>query len=148
MGVALGTARPGDVQAEIQRLGAWAGQRPELPRTAAGAAPKPRSGEAVLSTWPLLLDDGRLQEAEPYLAGTRKESVAVLAEATAKELGIAPGSPVRVSTDRGSITLPAAVADVPEQMVWLPTKSPGSHVFTTLGVTSGAVVRLGPGESA
>jgi NADH-quinone oxidoreductase subunit G len=51
-----------------------------------------------------------------------------------------------VSTDRGSITLPVAVTDLPDDVVWLPTCSPGSHVHSSLGVTSGAVVRLAAGE--
>ena len=29
-------------------------------------------GQAVLATWQPLLDDGRLQDGEPYLAGTAR----------------------------------------------------------------------------
>jgi NADH-quinone oxidoreductase subunit G len=55
---------------------------------------------------------------------------------------------VTVSTERGSITLPVVVTDVPDRVVWLPTKSPGSHVHEMLGVTSGAQVRLTAGGAA
>ena len=37
--------------------------------------PTVRPGEAVLPTWHYLLDEGRLQDDEPHLAGTRKNAV-------------------------------------------------------------------------
>jgi NADH-quinone oxidoreductase subunit G len=148
MGGSLGTASPRAVQAEIQQLGAWAGARPAAPDVDAPPAAVPAEGTAVLATWHLLLDDGRLQDDEPYLAGTRRAPVAVLGETTAKEAGVTPGGTVTVSTERGSITLPVVVTDVPDRVVWLPTKSPGSHVHEMLGVTSGAQVRLTAGGAA
>jgi NADH-quinone oxidoreductase subunit G len=91
----------------------------------------------------LLLDDGRLQEHEPYLAGTRKPATARLSETTAKEIGIGDGGQVTVRTDRGSVTLPVEVTpDMADRVVWLPLQSPGSHVHEALGVTVGAVVRI------
>ena len=142
MSAPLGTATPAAVQAEIQRLGAWSGERPVLPTPAAVTPPSPQSGEAVLATWHLLLDDGRLQDDEPYLAGTRKDAVVALSETTAKEIGASNGENVVVSTDRGSLTLPLRVVDMPERVAWLPTKSPGSHVYEALGVSTGAVVQI------
>ena len=138
----LGTATTAAVQAEIQRLGAWQGERPSLPAAPAVAPPRPQSGEAVLASWHLLLDDGRLQDGEPHLAGTRKPTTAMLSETTAKEVGLAAGGMLTVSTDRGSVTVPAQLVDMPERVVWLPTKSPGCHVHEALGVDTGAVVRL------
>jgi NADH-quinone oxidoreductase subunit G len=49
-----------------------------------------------------------------------------------------------VSTDRGTVTLPLVLADLPDGVVWLPTFSPGSHVRADLGASSGAVVRIAP----
>ena len=138
----LGTSTPAAVQAEIQRLGAWHGERPPVPSVPAGTPPTPQAGEAVLATWHQLLDDGRLQDDEPFLAGTRSEPVALLSETTAKEIGATSGSSVTVSTGGGSITLPLRVTDMPERVVWLPTKSTGSHVYESLGVGAGDVVRL------
>ena len=138
----IGTATPEAVQAEIQRLGAWTGQHPALVARGAGNLPRPQAGEAVLATWHLLLDDGRLQDGEPHLAGTRKESVAMLSETTAKEAGIPLDGRITVSTERGAVTLPVRLVDMPERVVWLPTKSAGCHVHESLGVDSGAVVRL------
>jgi len=146
MGVTLGTPTARAVQAEIQRLGAWSGSRPADPQQAPGQVPTPGSGSAVLATWHLLLDDGRLQEGEPYLAGTRKPAVLRLSPTTAKEIGAADGSSVTVRTDRGEVTLPLTVTpDMADGVVWLPTYSPGSHVHSALGATAGDVVRIGAG---
>jgi NADH-quinone oxidoreductase subunit G len=145
LGVALNTSTPRQVQAELQQLGAWTGVRAPAPTVSGHHPPLPQAGEALLSTWHLLLDDGRLQEDEPHLAGTRKPATLLLSETTAKEIGATAGSPVTVSTDRGAITLPLTIADLPERVVWLPTHSSGSHVHEALGVTTGAVVRLASG---
>jgi NADH-quinone oxidoreductase subunit G len=144
----LGTATTPAVQAEIQRLGAWQGDRPALPAAAAARPPRPQSGEAVLASWHLLLDDGRLQDDEPHLAGTRRPTSAMLSETTAKEIGLAAGGSLTVSTDRGSVTVPVQFVDMPERVVWLPTKSPGCHVHEALGVDSGAVVRISSGAAS
>jgi len=149
--VDLGLPHVEAAQAEIQRLGAFAGERAALVATPPVTAPAPAAGEAVLATWRRLLDDGRLQDAEPHLAGTRRPAVALLAETTAKEIGALPngsGGAVTVSTDRGSVTLPYAIADLPDRVVWLPAMSEGCHVHEQLGVTSGAIVKLAPGGSA
>ena len=45
-------------------------------------------------------------------------SVALLSETTAKEVGAVAGGRLTVSTDRGSITLPLAIVDLPERVVW------------------------------
>ncbi len=142
MGVDLGAAEPRNVRAEIARLGAWNGARPAAPSYSSGPLASPGAGEARLATWHLLLDEGRLQEHEPHLAGTRKPSVARLSAATAASVGVAAGADVTVSTDRGQIVLPVEITDLPDQVVWLPTCSPGSHVYSALGSGSGAIVRL------
>ena len=148
LGVSLDVPDAAAVQRQIQQLGAWTGARPAAPTAAAGSPARPQAGEAVLATWRLLLDDGRLQDGEPHLAGTRKPVTAKLSESTAKEAGVAVGGTVTVATDRGSVTLPVELADLPDRVVWLPTMSPGSHVHETLGVTAGAVVRVSAGGAA
>ncbi|HET7310810.1 MAG TPA: NADH-quinone oxidoreductase subunit G [Mycobacteriales bacterium] len=148
MGVTLGTPTAAAVQAEIQQLGGWTGARPADPQEAAGRPENAGGGSAVLATWHLLLDDGRLQDGEPYLAGTRKPAVARLSATTAKEIGAVDGGPVTVQTDRGEVTLPVAVTpDMADGVVWLPTCSPGSHVRTALGAGSGDVVRVSAGSA-
>jgi len=51
-----------------------------------------------------------------------------------------------VSTDRGEITAPVLITDLPDHVVWLPTNSPGSAVHRELGAHSGSVVRLSAGS--
>jgi NADH-quinone oxidoreductase subunit G len=148
LGVDLGTATARAVDAAIGSIGFWQGDRPAAPTTVAGAAPKVTAKQAVLSTWHLLLDEGRMQEDEAHLAGTRKPAVARLNAKTATAVGVAEGGLLAVSTDTGEVTLPLEIADLPDKVVWLPTCSPGSHVQSSLGATSGTVVKLAVGSSA
>ncbi|MBB3754513.1 NADH-quinone oxidoreductase subunit G [Mycolicibacterium sp. BK634] len=140
MGVDLGTPDATTVRAEIARLGSWDGTRSPLadylPAPPAELAP----GEVVLAGWRVLLDDGRLQDGEPYLAGTARPVLVRLSAATAAGIGAADGDVVAVSTGRGAIRVPLVVTEMPDGVVWLPLKSPGSAVHEALGVTTGAVV--------
>ena len=94
----------------------------------------------------MLLDAGRLQDGEPYLAGTARTPVVRLSAATAAEIGAADGDFVTVSTARGDITLPLVLTDMDDRVVWLPLNSRGSGVHAALGVTAGAVVSIGRAE--
>jgi NADH-quinone oxidoreductase subunit G len=135
----------------VRRPGIEPGTLPDgVPEVAAPAAPEVAAGEAVLATWHWLLDDGRMQDGEPHLAGTRKAPRVHLSGATAAEIGASAGALVRVSTDRGAVTLPLVLADLPDRVVWLPTFSPGSHVRAELGASTGSVVRIAvaPADSA
>ncbi|HEY9263656.1 MAG TPA: molybdopterin dinucleotide binding domain-containing protein, partial [Mycobacterium sp.] len=134
-----------DAADERNRIGLWAGARPEPPRTEP-SSPHPAAGQAVLAGWRMLLDAGRLQDGEPHLAGTARAPLARLSATTAAEIGIADGDLVTVSTDRGAITVPAEMTDMDDRVVWLPLNSPGSTVHQTLGVTVGAVVSIGRGR--
>ncbi|MDR1152191.1 MAG: NADH-quinone oxidoreductase subunit G [Bifidobacteriaceae bacterium] len=99
----------------------------------------PVAGEALLSTWHLHLDAGRLLSGEPHLAATAKAPVAVISGATAFEIDIREGELVRVSTSAGAIVVPVHIGDIPDRVVWLPTNSPGCQVRATLGVPAGIV---------
>jgi NADH-quinone oxidoreductase subunit G len=135
------------VRAELAELDAWEGARTEAPAVAAAEPPQPQRGTAVLATWHLLLDEGRLQDGEPYLAGTRHVPVARMSLATAVEIGAVDGGPVTVSTTRGAITLPLVVTPMADRVVWVPANSPRSAVRATLGADSGAVVTITAGTA-
>jgi NADH-quinone oxidoreductase subunit G len=128
---------------EMARLGLWGGTRPNAPQVSPERPSSPGKGQAVLATWRMLLDAGRLQDGEPYLAGTARPPVARLSAATAGEIGAADGDLVTVSTDRGEITLPLVITEMPDRVVWLPMNSVGSAVHQQLAVTAGAVVSTG-----
>ncbi len=143
MGVALGLASLEAARDELAGLGAWSGARVADPDVAAGSPAQPGSGEAVLAGWRLLLDEGRLQDGEPNLAGTARAPVARLSATTAAAIGVAEGEPVTVSSSHGSITLPLAVTEMPDNVVWLPMNSRDCAVHRDLGVTLGATVQIG-----
>jgi len=120
-------------------------------RAVGGGAPggeAPRSGgpgvtpRVTLSTWHNLLDAGRMQDGEPNLAGTARVAVAKMSAATAEQAGVEDGGKVTVATDRGAVTVPVEVADMPDQVVWLPTNSAGCAVRATLGAGHGSLVTL------
>ncbi len=141
------TLNTGDVQAIRRELGAMPAStaRPELPTVAAEAVAEPGERAAVLATWHQLIDLGSLLDGDEVLAGTARPPVVRLGKGLAEQLRVADGDLLTVRTDRGAVTLPAAIADLPPQVVWLPTNSPGSTVRRDLGVTAGAVVRLSAG---
>ena len=143
IGVDLGLPDAAAAGDELGQLGWWGGTRPTAPDVSANAAAQPGKGEAVLTGWRMLLDAGRLQDGEPYLAGTARAPVARLSATTAAEIGVAEGDPVTVATTRGEITLPLEVTEMDDRVVWLPLNSPGSAVHQQLGVTTGAVVSIG-----
>jgi len=138
----LGLPTLAAVHEELDQIGGWDGARAGAPDEPAGAPPAVGDGAAVLATWHLLLDGGRLQRGEPFLAGTAKRSVARLSAATAAEVGVADGEAVTVATDAGAVTLPVLVTDMPDRVVWLPTNAPDCAVRGTLAAGAGDVVRL------
>jgi NADH-quinone oxidoreductase subunit G len=142
LGTPLGLPSLAAVHDELDQLGGWDGARVAAPDEPAGTPPAVGDGQAVLATWHLLLDAGALQCNEPYLAGTAKRSVARLSAATATAAGVRDGDAVTVSTDAGSVTLPALVTAMPDRVVWLPTNAVDCAVRGTLAADAGAVVRL------
>jgi NADH-quinone oxidoreductase subunit G len=143
MGVYLNVTTVEAAREEMSGLGSWDGKHTAGPQVASPEPAQPGQGEAVLTGWRMLLDNGRLQDGEPHLAGTARTPVARLSADTAAEIGAAEGDSVTVSTSRGSITLPLNVTDMPDRVVWLPLNSPGSAVHQQLGVTIGSIVKIG-----
>ena len=64
---------------------------------------------------------------------------------TAARLGLTEGAPASVRTARGALELPVKLADLPDEVVWLPGNSPGTPVRAALGVGHGALVTVTPG---
>ena len=145
MGVYLGASTVETARQELSGLGGWDGEPAALTQIISAEPARPGPGEAVLTGWRMLLDDGRLQDGEPYLAGTARTPVARLSADTAAEIGATAGDMVTVSTSRGSISLPLTITDMPDRVVWLPLNSPGSAVHRQLGVTIGSIVKIGAG---
>jgi NADH-quinone oxidoreductase subunit G len=141
MDTPIGLPDVATARAEIARLGAVT-DRPAAPQVSAPELPTAGAGEALLASWHWLLDDGPMQDGEPFLAGTAKKPRLHLSPATAAEVGAAEGDLVTVSSSRGNLTLPLVVADLPDRVVWVPMRTPGAAVRRDLAVQPGDVVRL------
>jgi NADH-quinone oxidoreductase subunit G len=140
----LRLSTPEAARAELAALGA--ARRP-AEGVGLDVAPPPAGalgdGEtALLASWRQLLDVGTLQADEPELAGTARPAVARIGVEAAARLGLADGDRLTVSGALGSITLPVRVTPMPDRVVWLPMRSPGSEVRAQLGTAPGEVVRL------
>jgi len=145
MGELLGVRTLEDTRADMRALGPWTGGRAAAPAVPAAQVPSLDAGQAVLATWHHLLDSGRMQDGEPFLAGTAPKARALLSARTAATIGLAEGDTVRVSVGSGAITVPFTIREMADHVIWLPTNSPGSAVRQTLGVDAGAVVSLTKG---
>jgi NADH-quinone oxidoreductase subunit G len=143
MGHFLGTRTHREIKAEFDEMGRWDGAMSVEPAGTATASGRSAqgSGDFVLSTWATLLDAGRMQDGEPFLAGTAPRAVARLSEASAGRVGVADGEPVTVTGPLGSVTLPVLVTEgMVDDVVWLPTNSRACAVRADLGADSGVRV--------
>ncbi|MCZ2263894.1 molybdopterin dinucleotide binding domain-containing protein, partial [Isoptericola sp. QY 916] len=146
-GVALGAATPLDAHRAIAALPAWGGARVPAPEGEPVEPPAVPTGSAVLASWHLLLDDGALQDGEQFLAGTAKRPVARMSAATAAAVDVYDGDRVTVATDRGAVTVPVAITEMVDHVVWLPLASRGCRVHDALGAAPGDLVRIGAPEA-
>jgi NADH-quinone oxidoreductase subunit G len=168
MGVDLGIRTVEQARAEMESFGPWDGERVSFPvpsvasassagasapSTVAAEAPAPNApaqpadapapGHYVLATWKQLIDDGRMLDGEEYLKATGRRPVLLVSAGTLAALGVHAGQLVTVASDRGSVELPVAVADLPDHVVWAPASSGDVWLSRELGVAaSGANVRL------
>jgi NADH-quinone oxidoreductase subunit G len=149
MDVHLGLPDAAAARAELAALGEWRGARPAAPAAfstppglSASAGTTMGGTDVRLATWAQLLDAGRMQDGEPYLAGTARSVVARVSAATASEAGLADGDKVTVATTAGSVTVPLYVTEMADGAVWLPTNSLGVAVRAGLGAGHGSRVTL------
>lgn len=142
--VHLGLPDLATARRELDRLGGWDGTHATEPLETAAQPPRPASGEAVLAGHRLLLDQGRLQEGDEALAGTRHAAVARLSAATAAEAGVKDGDVLAVTGSTGATELPLKVTEMPDRVVWLPLNSTGGGVTSDTGARPGDLVRIGP----
>ncbi|MFI6293739.1 NADH-quinone oxidoreductase subunit G [Nonomuraea sp. NPDC050790] len=140
MDVHLGLPDAKAARRELGAVGAWRGSHVAAPNAAGGAGGVPQAGQALLATWHLLLDDGRMQDGEPYLAGTSRAAEALVSEGTAAEIGVGEGDKLVIGD---AITLPVRIAALPDRVVWVPANSGGSSVTRDLRAVSGDIVTIG-----
>ncbi len=141
LGRPLGFRTVTEARAEMMQVGPWDGAR-----AAAGTAPpaKPRrlaANRFWLAHWKLMLDNGVMQVGDKALAATARAAVVRVSASTAAALHGA--SAVTLTGDRGEITLPVEVADVPDDTVWMPSNSHGSGVLAGLASPGSSVTVKG-----
>jgi NADH-quinone oxidoreductase subunit G len=142
MDIHLGLPDVETARREMERLGRWDGAHATGPAESPQPLPRPGAGEAVLAGHRLLLDQGRLQDGDEALAGTRHEAVAQLSAATAEEAGVRDGETVRITGPAGSVDLPLRVTVMPDRVVWLPLNSVGGGAQRDLGTVPGRLVKI------
>ena len=134
LGRPLGFRTVGEVRAQM--AGARAvGRRPGRRRGAVRTAPaRPPAATAQLAVLAYLeaaarqrLDAGRRRQPPGHGPAARSPG-------SAGHVLDGPGATVTVTGDRGSVTLPAGVADLPDGVVWVPANSAGNGVLADLGL--------------
>jgi NADH-quinone oxidoreductase subunit G len=161
LGHPLGFRTVSEVRAQMEELGPWDGDRATHSGFETGAsAPSSTSGAPVveevaqqpsrnpgddglvLATWKQLLDNGSMQDGDDNLRATARPAVARVSQSVLDS----HGPTVTLTGDRGSVTLPAVVADVPEGVVWVPANSVGNGVLADLA-SPGSRVTVNGAES-
>lgn len=127
---------------EFESIGNWDGQLVAMKPAAPLEVKSVKADEAILSSWRNLLDKGSLQDGEENLAGTARQSVAVISQSRASSLNVKENDLVRVSNDYGAVTLPCVIEDIEDSSVHLPRNSLGSQLFRNLGVVSNSIVKV------
>ncbi|EON25424.1 MULTISPECIES: NADH-quinone oxidoreductase subunit G [Nocardioides] len=145
LGTPLGFRTVHEVRTEMAVMGAWDGPRPTLTLGKEPRRPKARAGALALSTWKQLLDLGSMQHGDVNLAATARPAVARINQAAHDALfGLHQGPAlVTLSGDRGSVTLPVEVADLPDGAVWVPASSFGRGVLADLASPGSSVTVKG-----
>ena len=142
MGAPLKLSTVSAAAKEIASLGLWEGARASMKAVSANKAPTLSSNQFILNSWRRLLDLGTLQKGEENLAGTARQTIAVISAKRAQAMDIADGDLLKISTAQGAVTLAALVEDIHDDALWAPRNSRGSQLLINLGVGHGAVVTV------
>jgi NADH-quinone oxidoreductase subunit G len=142
MGISIMLGTVSATAREISQLGKWDGARITFTPVASKQPTSPSGNQAIITSWRRLLDMGTLQRGEDNLAGTRRQTVAVISEKRAATLGVVTGDQIKISNEIGEITLPALVEDIHDDAVWLPRNSFGSQPLTALNAVHGELVTV------
>ncbi len=135
-GSTLGFRTSAQARTEMEAVGPWDGER-------LAPAPAPKRVERkvlktklALATWKQMLDQGSLQDGDDNLRATARRPVARVTAETAEMLD---GDEVTLTGDRGSVTLPLVVADLPPGTIWVPANSFGNGVLADLASPGSSV---------
>ena len=142
MGISLNLGTVTAAIKEIASIGKWDGARVSFNKVSVSSQRALNANEALITSWRRLLDLGTLQQGEDNLAGTARQTVAVISPKRAEAIGVVDGDLLKISTNQGSVTLSALVENIHDDAVWAPRNSRGSQLLVNLGVAHGAVVTV------
>jgi len=142
MGTSLNLGTVTAATKEIASIKVWQGERSKMNATSTPSQPNLNPNEALITSWRRLLDLGTMQEGEENLAGTARQTVAVISRKRAEALGVNNGDLLKVSTAQGSVTLPALIENIHDDAIWAPRNSRGSQLLTDLNAVHGDVVTV------
>ena len=142
MGTSLNLGTVTAATKEIASIKVWQGERSKMNATSTPSQPNLNPNEALITSWRRLLDLGTMQEGEENLAGTARQTVAVISTKRAEALGVNNGDLLKVSTAQGSVTLPALIENIHDDAIWAPRNSRGSQLLTDLNAVHGDVVTV------
>jgi NADH-quinone oxidoreductase subunit G len=124
----LGFRSVAEVRAQMQDLGPWDGDRATLDPVTTATPATAAATTLALATWKQLLDNGSMQDGDDNLRATARNAVALVS----KSVHDAVGDIVTITGDRGEWTLPAGVADLADDVVWVPANNAGNGVLADL----------------
>jgi NADH-quinone oxidoreductase subunit G len=136
-GVPLGFRTSAEAREQMEEFGPWDGERVQLAPAPAPHDRKVLKTKLTLATWKQMIDNGSLQDGDPHLKATGRRAVARVTQETYEMLKKV--DEVTLTGDRGSVTLPLEVADLPEGVVWVPANSFGNGVLADLSSPGGMV---------
>ncbi len=128
LGSPLGFRTVAEARAQMEELGPWDGERSTFGGSEARTSTTRKAKGLALATWKQLIDNGSMQDGDDNLAATARPAVARVSQ----KVYDAAGPVVTLTGDRGSVTVPAEVADLPDDVVWLPANSLGNGVLADL----------------
>ncbi|WIY83128.1 NADH-quinone oxidoreductase subunit G [Propionimicrobium sp. PCR01-08-3] len=141
----LGMRTPPQAQAAFAEISDWEGARPGFVSQPARAS-ELRAGESQhglkLASWHQAVDDSRCLDGAETLKMAAPAARVRISQATAEQLGAADGTTVTISTQAGSVELPAEItASMVDDVVWAPTNS-GAELLRLLHVRPGERVQV------
>ena len=136
LGRPLGFRTVAEARAQMEDMGPWDGDRAGLEPVQAHDVSDPG---VTLATWKQMLDNGSMQDGDDNLRATARMPI-VRVSATVYD---ALGPSITVTGDRGSVTLPAVIAEIADDVVWLPANSTGRGLLADVGLPGSTVTLKG-----
>jgi NADH-quinone oxidoreductase subunit G len=136
LGRPLGFRTVAEARAQMEDMGPWDGDRARLEPVQAHDVSDPG---VTLATWKQMLDNGSMQDGDDNLRATARMPI-VRVSATVYD---ALGPSITVTGDRGSVTLPAVIAEIADDVVWLPANSTVRGLLADVGLPGSTVTLKG-----